>query len=110
MTAVGLAMAVAYAATSWLSNITSLTVDLVPKRILGTGFGAIACGSALGGFFMNKAVAWFIDHRSYTDCFTIMAAMHPLAILLVWNLRRRVNPDTTLTSAIQRPAKAEIAF
>ena len=110
MTAVGLAMAVAYAATSWLSNITSLTVDLVPKRILGTGFGAIACGSALGGFFMNKAVAWFIDHRSYTDCFTIMAVMHPLAILLVWNLRRRVNPDTTLTSAIQRPAKAEIAF
>jgi len=90
---IALTMLVAYAATSWLSNITSLVVDLVPKRILGTAFGVIACGSALGGFFMNKAVAWFIDHRSYDDCFYIMALMHPLAIMLVWNLRQRTNPD-----------------
>ena len=91
--AIGIAMLVAYAATSWLSNITSLVVDIVPKRILGTAFGVIACGSALGGFFMNKGVAWCIDHRSYTDCFLIMAWLHPLALLLIWNLRKRINPD-----------------
>lgn len=93
MGVIALTMIVAYAATSWLSNITSLVVDVVPKRILGTAFGVIACGSALGGFFMNKAVAWFIDHRSYDDCFFIMACLHPLAILLVWNLRKCTNPD-----------------
>ena len=91
MAVIVIAMIVAYAATAWLSSITSLIVDIVPQRILGTAFGVIACGSALGGFFMNKAVAWFIDHRSYDECFYIMAAAHPLAFLLVWHLRKRIN-------------------
>lgn len=86
---IAIAMLVAYAATAFLSNVTSLVVDIVPRRILGTAFGVIACGSALGGFFMNKAVAWFIDHRSYNECFYLMALAHPLALLLVWRLRER---------------------
>ena len=93
MTAIIIAMIVAYASTAWLSNITSLVVDIVPQRILGTAFGVIACGSALGGFFMNKAVAWFIDHRSYSECFYIMAVLYPVAFLLVWNLRKRANAN-----------------
>jgi len=88
---IGIAMIVAYAATAWLSNLTALVVDIVPQRILGTAFGVIACGSALGGFFMNKAVAWFIDHRSYDEFFYIMAVAHPLALLLVWRLRKRAS-------------------
>ena len=87
---IGISTVVAYASTAWLSNITSLAVDIVPQRILGTAFGIIACGSALGGFFMNKAVAWLIDHRSYSDCFYAMAVAHPVAICLVWQLRKRV--------------------
>ena len=91
MAVIVIAMMVAYAATAWLSNITSLVVDIVPQPILGTAFGVIACGSALGGFFMNKGVAWLIDHRSYNDFFYIMAVMHPLALLLVWRLRKRAS-------------------
>ena len=91
MTVILIAMIVAYAATAWLSNLTSLFLDIVPQRILGTAFGVIACGSALGGFFMNKGVAWLIDHRSYNDFFYIMAVAHPLALLLVWRLRKRVS-------------------
>ncbi len=45
---IGLGMVVAYAHASWLGNITSLIVDLVPKQILATAFGVIACGSVLG--------------------------------------------------------------
>ncbi len=89
MGVIGISMVVAYAATAWLSNITSLVVDIIPQKILGTSFGVIACGSALGGFFMNKGVAWFIDHRSYNDCFYIMAAAHPIALALIWSLRKR---------------------
>jgi ACS family hexuronate transporter-like MFS transporter len=92
-TAVIIAMIVAYASTAWLSNITSLVVDIVPQRILGTAFGVIACGSALGGFFMNKAVAWFIDHRSYNECFYVMVFLYPVALLLIWNLRKRANAN-----------------
>lgn len=84
-------MIIAYGHTSWLSNLTSLVVDITPKRILGTAFGVIACGSTLGGMFMNKGVAWFVANRSYDDCFYIMAAVHPLALLLIWGLRKRAS-------------------
>lgn len=87
---IAIGMLVAYAHTAWLSNLTSLVVDITPKPILGTAFGVIACGSTLGGIFMNKIVAWFVGHGSYDQCFYIMACVHPLALLLIWSLRRRV--------------------
>jgi ACS family hexuronate transporter-like MFS transporter len=85
---IALGMVVAYAHTAWLGNLTSLVVDIAPKRILATAFGLIACGSVLGGIFMNEAVAWLITHRSYSDCFYLMAIVHPVAIALIWNLRK----------------------
>jgi ACS family hexuronate transporter-like MFS transporter len=84
---IALGMVVAYAHTAWLANITSLVVDITPKRILGTAFGVIACGSVVGGIFMNKLVAWFIANRSYDECFYTMAFVHPVALLLIWRLR-----------------------
>jgi len=88
MSVIIIGMIVAYAHTAWLSNLTSLVVDIVPKRILGTSFGVIACGSALGGIFMNQAVAWLIMHRSYSYCFYLMTLVHPVAICLIWRLRK----------------------
>ncbi|HEX4138931.1 MAG TPA: MFS transporter [Candidatus Methylacidiphilales bacterium] len=79
-------MAIACALTSWLSNLTSLVVDLIPKTILGTAFGVVACGSAVGGILMNEAVGWLVTNRSYRDCFVIMAVLHPLAYLLLRGL------------------------
>jgi MFS transporter, ACS family, hexuronate transporter len=86
--AIAVAMVVAMAHTAWLSNITALAVDIVPKRILGTSFGLIACGSALGGMAMNQMVAWMIKNYSYEYCFYLMALAHPTALLLIWRLRR----------------------
>lgn len=101
---IAIGMFVAYAHTAWLGNLTSLVVDITPKKILGTAFGVIACGSTLGGMFMNKTVAafvgdkpmnlpsfleWINAHRSYDTLFYIMAFLHPLAILIVWSLRKR---------------------
>jgi ACS family hexuronate transporter-like MFS transporter len=86
---IALGMIVAYAHTAWLGNLTSLVVDIAPKQILGTAFGVIACGSVLGGILMNEAVAWLVTHRSYNDCFYLMALVHPVAIAVIWNLRKR---------------------
>ncbi len=118
---IAIGMCVAYAHTQWLGNMTSLVVDIMPKRILATSFGVIAAGSALGGIFMNKLVAWFIspapfvmwqsirdfsmncwnqggmdglvlwinNHRSYSHLFYIMAIVHPLALALIWSLRKK---------------------
>jgi ACS family hexuronate transporter-like MFS transporter len=117
MTVIVVGMAVCYAHTQWLTNLTSLVVDVMPKRILATSFGVIAAGSALGGIFMNKLVAWFISkdplvlpqalagndlirqaaawidaNRSYSTCFYVMAAVHPIALLLIWRLRHKSQP------------------
>ena len=89
---IAVGMLVAYAHTAWLGNLTSLVMDITPKPILGTAFGIIACGSTLGGIFMNKGVVWFIENLTFNHCFYVMAAAHPVAILLIWGLRKRGTP------------------
>ncbi|MEI9997974.1 MAG: MFS transporter [Verrucomicrobiota bacterium] len=84
-----LAMVVAYAHTAWLGNLTALVVDLAPRPLLGTAFGLIGSGSVLGGILMNDVVGWLVTNRSYSDCFYLMALVHPIAIAILWNLTRR---------------------
>ena len=85
---IGLGMVVAYAHTAWLGNLTSLIVDISPKRLLGTAFGVIACGSVLGGLIMNPVIGWLITYHSYKYCFYLMAVVHPAAIAILWKLGR----------------------
>ena len=84
----GLAMVVVLAHTGWLASISTYVVDLVPKPILGTAFGFIAAGSAIGGILMNQAVVWTITHWSYDYCFYAMVVLHPLAYLIVRRFTR----------------------
>jgi ACS family hexuronate transporter-like MFS transporter len=118
------AMIVCYGHTQWLTNMTSLVVDVMPKRILATSFGVIAAGSALGGIFMNKLVAacidpnpialpamlagsgwadsaliWLNAHRGYDSLFVLMACVHPVALALIWGLRRRGTRSATESPA-----------
>ena len=83
------AMVVVLAHAAWLANMTSLVVDIVPKPILGTSFGLIAAGSAAGGILMNSLVAGQAKAGNYDPCFLVMAGAHPLALLLIWRLRRQ---------------------
>jgi ACS family hexuronate transporter-like MFS transporter len=89
---IAIGMLVAYAHTAWLGNLTSLVMDVTPKPILGTAFGIIACGSTLGGIFMNKGVVWFIQNLTFNHCFYVMAAAHPVAIFIIWGLRKTGAP------------------
>jgi ACS family hexuronate transporter-like MFS transporter len=73
---------------TWLINLSSLVVDLVPQRSLATTFGVIAAGSSLGGMVMNWAVGRLVTNYSYAPAFLVMACVHPLALLLVWRLRK----------------------
>lgn len=87
--AIALAALIALAHASWLSNLSALIVDIIPKRIMATTFGVIAAGSAVGGMAMNEVVSWMVRDFSYTPCFFIMAFMHPIGIILLWRLRRQ---------------------
>lgn len=86
--AIAVASIIAMAHCSWLSNLTALVVDIVPKRVMATTFGVIAAGSAVGGMLMNEIVSATVETYSYTPCFLLMAIMHPLGIALLWRYRR----------------------
>ncbi|MBC7743982.1 MAG: MFS transporter [Flavobacterium sp.] len=97
------------ASLAWLTNISSLVVDVVPKHSLGTVFSVVAAGSTVGGIIMNMIVAamvtpgtkgtgGFLDQgfhfvfdplldlvrgQGYAQWFLIMAFLHPLAWLIL---------------------------
>ena len=97
------------ASLAWLTNISSLVVDVVPKHSLGTVFSVVAAGSTIGGIIMNMMVAamvskdgsrsaGFLDQglhaifnpiltlvqgNGYLQWFLIMAFLHPVAWLIL---------------------------
>lgn len=97
------------ASLAWLTNISSLVVDVVPKHSLGTVFSVVAAGSTIGGIIMNMIVAAMVTQGSksqggfldqgfhfifdpvldlvrgngYAQWFLIMAFLHPLAWLIL---------------------------
>jgi MFS transporter, ACS family, hexuronate transporter len=119
--AMTLAVIVVFAALAWLINISSLVVDLVPRACLGTVFGVVAAGSTVGGILMNTLVATmvsvspakpvgfldqavdalfgpllrFAEGAGYSPWFLIMACLHPIAWLLLWQLRPRAGVTST---------------
>ncbi len=111
--AMTLTVVVVFAALAWLINLSSLVVDLVPRSSLGTVFGVVAAGSTLGGIMMNTLVSFMVSGPSskpsgfldqivntvlgpllslvqgagYGRWFLVMACLHPLAWLMLWELR-----------------------
>lgn len=73
---------------AWLTSLSSLILDLYPKEFLGTVFGIIAAGSGLGGMLATELIGLAVTHYSYAPVFTVMGVLHPLALLLIWPLRR----------------------
>lgn len=97
------------ASLAWLTNISSLVVDVVPKHSLGTVFSVVAAGSTVGGIIMNMIVASMVTHgnaklggfldqgfhaifdpvlilvkgQGYGQWFLIMAFLHPIAWLIL---------------------------
>lgn len=97
------------ASLAWLTNISSLVVDVVPKHSLGTVFSVVAAGSTIGGIVMNMIVSAMVTESStksggfldksfhaafdsvlslvqgqgYMQWFLIMAFLHPLAWLIL---------------------------
>lgn len=87
--AVGMLAVLAHMA--WLVNLSALVVDIVPKASVGFAFGIVATGSSLGGLMMNKAVGALVTDLSYAPAFHFMALLHPLAWVLLWQLRPRTS-------------------
>jgi ACS family hexuronate transporter-like MFS transporter len=73
---------------SWQTSLSSLILDLYPKRLVGTVFGIVAAGSGLGGLLSTGLVGFSVTHYSYAPVFVAMGILHPCALLLIRPIRR----------------------
>lgn len=90
---------IAFAHLAWLTNITALVVDVVPKRSLGAVFGIVAAGSSVGAIAMNQLIATFlkpdpitkiVSPNAYNSWYVIAAFLHLAVVpLLMWGILRR---------------------
>jgi ACS family hexuronate transporter-like MFS transporter len=87
--AVLVAGVVAFGHLSWQTSLSTLIVDLYPKRLMGTAFGLVAAGSGFGGMLSTNLVGRVVTHFSYTPIFIAMGILHPLAWLLIRNIKSK---------------------
>jgi len=87
--AIAIAALIVMAHLAWLTNMSTLVVDIVPQVSLAKVFGLVAVGSSLGMIGMNKGVAAIIGTGSYENWFNIAAFLHLTALILLASLWRR---------------------
>jgi ACS family hexuronate transporter-like MFS transporter len=82
------AAGVALSQLAWQVTIGALIVDRYPPASVATAFGIVAAGSGFGGMVSTGVVGYLVTHYSYVPVFVGMAALHPLALALVWFVDR----------------------
>jgi MFS transporter, ACS family, aldohexuronate transporter len=87
---------VALSQLAWQVTIGALIVDRYPAPSVATAFGIVAAGSGFGGMLSTGLVGFLVTNYSYVPVFVGMAALHPLALALVWFVgrERRLEPTT----------------
>lgn len=69
---------------AWMTNVTTLTLDLFPKSMATTVQGMIGAASAMGGLISAGLIARTIHAYGYRPAFLVMALMHPLAAMILY--------------------------
>lgn len=89
LAAVLIAGAAAFAHLAWQISLSTLIVDIYPRAMVGTIAGLVAAGSGLGGMISTHLIGKAVTSYSYTPVFITMGFLHPLAFLLIRNIRQR---------------------
>ena len=70
-----------FAHNAWKTNLVTLTVDIFPRRVIGTIHGIVATGGGIGGMIITPLAGYVITLYSYTPLLIVMGLLHPLAYL-----------------------------
>jgi MFS transporter, ACS family, hexuronate transporter len=73
---------VTFAHMVWKTNLSTVTNDLYPTRVVGTVSGLFAFGNGLGGMLFTKLTGVVVDTSGYYWVFAMMGVLHPLAFVL----------------------------
>lgn len=83
------ASAFAFAHMIWMTNSTTLPIDIFPVNAIGSAQGLIGAGSSLGGFISSGLIGYCVTHASYTPVFFAMSFLHPTALIVLFFTLRR---------------------
>jgi ACS family hexuronate transporter-like MFS transporter len=73
---------------AWMTNVTTMALDLFPKSMATTVQGMIGAASAVGGLISAGLIARSIHVYGYRPAFLVMATMHPLAATILFTRLR----------------------
>lgn len=80
----------ALAHMAWMTNATTLPIDLFSSAEVGSVQGAVGAGSSLGGFLSAGIIGLVITRASYTPLFFAMSLLHPAAFCILYRWLPRV--------------------
>jgi ACS family hexuronate transporter-like MFS transporter len=83
-----IASVIAFAHLSWQISLSTVIVDVYPKRLVGTVFGLVAAGSGFGGMLAMNLVGRAVTYYSYVPVFIAAAFLHPTAYLFIRRLSK----------------------
>jgi ACS family hexuronate transporter-like MFS transporter len=72
-----------FAHMTWMTNTTTLPIDLFSSSQVGSVQGVIGAGSSLGGFISSGLIGYALTHASYTPVYLAMSFLHPAALLFL---------------------------
>jgi ACS family hexuronate transporter-like MFS transporter len=80
----------------WMTNVTTLTLDLYPRTMATTIQGLIGAASSIGGLISAGLIAHTIQANGYRPVFLILALMHPIAATVLFLRLRPLMRHTEL--------------
>jgi ACS family hexuronate transporter-like MFS transporter len=95
---IGLLTMLALCHMAWMTNVTTMALDLFPKQMATTVQGMIGAASAVGGLISSGLIARSIHSYGYRPAFLVMALMHPTAAIILYIRLRPAVRRTNLVS------------
>jgi MFS transporter, ACS family, hexuronate transporter len=78
---------VAFAQLGWQMLAMALAFDYFAPDVVGTAWGIAMAGSGLGGLISTNLIGHVVTSFSYAPVFWGLAAVHPIALMLLWSIR-----------------------
>jgi MFS transporter, ACS family, hexuronate transporter len=92
-----IAAMVAFAHLGWQMLCMTLAFNYFPPNIVATAWGIACAGSSLGALVSANLIGHTITSFSYMPVFCALAVLHPLGLILLWQIR--ANRAATITGS-----------
>jgi len=96
---------------AWMVNLSTVPVDVFPKKMAGTAVGLTTVGAVLGQLAFTYFIGEIVQRYSYGPLFFIMSALPPLAYGVIRAIlpRRTASEDRHFVSAGEAESSPEVA-